>query len=230
MVLRKTVRPGAGRDWRVVCLPLRTARAIFGVLVLAFETSHRPSTGQVHLVETLADIAGNTFHRMRLFEETEIRLQYLSALRTIDLAIATSFDLRVTLNVVLEQTLVQLAVDAADILLYNPVLQTLNYVASRGFYSRSIEQTHLQMGQGFAGQAALESRTIFLTDLRDRNVSLGRFSHLTGERFVSYMGVPLMIKGDIKGVIELFFRSPVQPDSRMARLSGCPFTPDRHCH
>jgi response regulator RpfG family c-di-GMP phosphodiesterase len=194
-----------------LCLPLRTARESFGVLVLGFQAPRLPSTGEKHLIETLVDIAGNTFHRMRLHEETEIRLQYLSTLRTIDLAIATSFDLRVTLNVLLEQTLSQLAVDAADILLFNPILQTLDYGSGKGFYSRVIEQTHLQIGQGFAGQAALEGRMIFLPDLRDQNVALNRFDHLAGERFVTYFGVPLMVKGEVKGVLELFQRSLFQP-------------------
>ncbi len=194
-----------------LCLPLRTAHEMFGVLALAFQPPRQPNTDEKHLIEALVDIAGNTFHRMRLHEETEIRLQYLSSLRTIDLAIATSFDLRVTLNVLLEQTLSQLAVDAADILLFNPIMQTLDYGASKGFYARVIEQTHLQIGQGFAGQAALEGRMIFVPDLRDKNIALNRFSHLAGERFVTYYGVPLMIKGEIKGVLELFQRSLFQP-------------------
>jgi GAF domain-containing protein len=194
-------------------LPLRTARETFGVLALIFQPQRQPSQDEIHLIETLADIAGNTFHRMRLHEETEVRLQYLSALRTIDLAIATSFDLTVTLNVLLEQTLTQLSVDAADILLYNPVLQTLDYKAGRGFYSRAVERSSFQLGQGFAGQAVLENRTIFLPDLRDHNATMNRFAYLAGERFVTYYGVPLMIKGEIKGVLELFQRSLAQPST-----------------
>jgi response regulator RpfG family c-di-GMP phosphodiesterase len=194
-------------------LPLRTARETFGVMALIFQPQREPSQDEIHLIETLADIAGNTFHRMRLHEETEVRLQYLSALRTIDLAIATSFDLTVTLNVLLEQTLTQLAVDAADILLYNPILQTLDYKAGRGFYSRAVERLSFQLGQGFAGQAVLENRMIFLPDLRDHNATMNRFAYLAGERFVTYYGVPLMIKGEIIGVLELFQRSLAQPST-----------------
>jgi putative nucleotidyltransferase with HDIG domain len=194
-------------------VPLRTVRENFGVLALLFHPQRRPSKDEIHLIEALVDIAGNTFHRMRLYEETEIRLQYLSALRTIDLAIATSFDLTVTLNVLLEQTLAQLAVDAADILLYNPVLQTLDYKAGRGFYSRAIERSSFQLGQGFAGQAVLENRTVYLPDMREDGVVPKYFSHLSGERFVSYYAVPLMIKGEIEGVLELFQRSLSQPSN-----------------
>jgi response regulator RpfG family c-di-GMP phosphodiesterase len=194
-------------------LPLRTAQEMFGVVALAFRAARQPTTDEIHLVETLADIAGNTFHRMRLYEETETRLQYLSALRTIDLAIATSFDLRVTLNVLLDQTLIQLNVDAADILLCIPVLQTLEYAAGRGFQTRAIEQAHMQIGQGFAGQAALEGQMIFLPDLRDRKISLGRFEYLTSENFITYIGVPLIIKGEVKGVLELYSRSLFQPSN-----------------
>lgn len=194
-------------------LPLRTAHEMFGVVALAFRAARQPTTDEIHLVETLADIAGNTFHRMRLYEETETQLQYLSALRTIDLAIATSFDLRVTLNVLLDQILVQLNVDAADILLCIPVLQTLEYKASRGFQTRAIEQARMQIGQGFAGQAALEGRMVFLPDLRDRKISLGRFDYLAGENFITFIVVPLIIKGEVKGVLELYLRSLFQPSN-----------------
>ena len=196
-----------------VCLPLRTAREIVGVLTVSFPTAKQPTPDEIHLMETLVEISGNTFHRLRLHEETETRLQALTALRTIDLAIATSFDLRITLNVLLEQTISQLKVDAADILLYNSTLQLLEYKASRGFSGRMVEQTRLQLGQGYAGQAALEGRTIYLPDLHDRSITFSRFLHLTGERFVSYFAVPLMIKGDVKGVLELFLRSEFMPTS-----------------
>ncbi len=184
-----------------------------GVLIVSFPGENLLSPDEIHLVETLVEISGNTFHRMRLHEETESRLQALTALRTIDLAIATSFDLRITLNVLLEQTIAQLKVDAADILLFNPTMQLLEYKASRGFSGRAVEQTRLQLDQGYAGQAVLQGRTIYLPNLQDRSISFNRFLHLAGERFVSYYAAPLMIKGEVKGVLELFLRAETTPTS-----------------
>jgi putative nucleotidyltransferase with HDIG domain len=77
-----------------------------------------------------------------------------------------------------------------------------------------VEQTRLQLGQGLSGQAALEGRTIFIPDLHDRGISDARLRHLAGvEHFVTYFSVPLMIKGEIKGVLELFLRSEFMPTS-----------------
>ena len=45
----------------------------------------------------MADIAANALRRASLHEQTEHRLQHLSALRAIDMAITASLDLRVTL-------------------------------------------------------------------------------------------------------------------------------------
>ena len=205
----KQIPKGTG----AVSIPLRTAHETTGVMTIAFSAPRQISSDEIHLFETLAEVVGNTFHRMRLHAETQTRLQFLTALRTIDLAIATSFDLRITLNVLLEQAILQLKVDAADILLYNPDSDMLAFQAGRGFYGRGVEQTRLQQSQGYAGQAIRDGRTLFIPDLREANTTFSRSLHIAGERFVAYFAVPLMIKGFPKGVLELFLRSPFQPTS-----------------
>ncbi|MBF8285321.1 MAG: putative PAS/PAC sensor protein [Anaerolineales bacterium] len=125
------------------------------------------------------------------------------------MAISSSLDLRVTLGVLLDQTLAQLRVDAADILLLNSYTQTLEYAAGRGFRSKRIEQPHVRLGQGYAGRAALERRTIGLPDLAEEEPDFSRASLLGGEAFRAYYGVPLIAKGQVEGVLEIFHRAPL---------------------
>ena len=51
----------------------------------------------------------------------------MQSLRTIDMAITADMSLRVTLHIILDQVMVQLRVDAADILLYKSETQRLEY-------------------------------------------------------------------------------------------------------
>lgn len=144
--------------------------------------------------------------------EAQIRrhVQRLDALRTIDMAISTSLDLRVTLSVFLDQVVTQLNVDAACVLLLNEA-QELEYAAGRGFRYPDIEQSRLLLGEGTAGKAALERRTLSILNPVEMQQRLKRFPLIAREGFVAYLSVPLIAKGQVKGVLEVFHRSPLDP-------------------
>ncbi len=143
---------------------------------------------------------------------SERQLMRLAALRDIDVAITSSLDLRVTLMVILDEVIDQLSVDAADILLLNPRTHVLEYAESRGFRTTALRQTHLRLGEGHAGCAALERRTVQVSNLSSREDSLTRSPLLAGEGFAEYIAVPLISKGHVKGVLEIFHRSSISPD------------------
>ena len=158
-------------------------------------------------------MAANAIHRAALHEETAHRVEQLQALQTIDRAIAASFDLRVTLNVLLEHVATQLQVDAAAVLLLDPHLQTLDYAAGRGFRTRNAQNAHIRLGEDFAGRAALERRIVQVDDfaqIRRKTRNLPRFGRARG--LPVYYGVPLIVKGQVKGVLEVYHRTAFHPD------------------
>jgi PAS domain S-box-containing protein len=140
-------------------------------------------------------------------ERTKHHMKQLSALRSIDKAIVGSLDLSITLDIIIEQTISLLKIDAADILLYKPHLETLEYAAGRGFNTQALQYTKLKIGDSHAGQAALERRVVHTTDLRADREGFKRSKHLAEEGFISYYGAPLIAKGVIKGVLEVFNRN-----------------------
>ncbi len=148
--------------------------------------------------------------RKRSEEKLQHQFQRLAALRAIDLAITTNFDLRLILNLLLDQGLPQLRVDAAAVLLLNPHLQILEYAAGRGFWGDAIARSRVPLGEGPAGRAALERRSIHIMDLSNLG-STGAGQGLEGEGFVSAYVIPLIIKGAVKGVLELLHRAPLAP-------------------
>ncbi len=150
--------------------------------------------------------------RKQAEQRIQRQLARLRALRTIDQAITTSLDLRLTLNALLEQVLSQLGVDAAVILLLNQPIQRFEYAAGRGFHSKAIQHAHLRLGEGYAGQAALEHRIIHISNLIEAGGDLARALLLQHESFIAYYGVPLIVKGEVKGVLEIFHRTRLDPD------------------
>ena len=165
-----------------------------------------------HLMTIFAERAALALSNARLYEQTMRSLQRLTAFRTIDQAISSSMDLRVTLNILLEQVTAQLGVDAAAILLYNAESQILEYAAVRGFRSRRIEHTRLHLSEGNAGRVALERRPIQMIVIPEMAETVISHQPFFGEQFLSYYGLPLIAKGQLRGVLEILHRSVITPD------------------
>jgi PAS domain S-box-containing protein len=163
------------------------------------------------LLTLFAGQAASAIHNARLYDEADRRLRQLQALRDIDMAISSSLDLRLTLNVLLENVLAQLQVNAAAVLLFNPVVQILEYGAAQGFRTSALQHTHLRLGEGHAGRAAAERRLISVPNLSQEPGDFSRAPLLVDEEFVAHYAVPLVAKGQVKGVLELFHRSPLTP-------------------
>jgi PAS domain S-box-containing protein len=145
-------------------------------------------------------------------EQARSRLEHLAALHEIDLVISASLDLRVTLAQLLDHVAEQFHVDAADVLLLNRHSQTLEYAAGRGFRTGGIQGSRLKLGEGIAGLAAQERRSIRIPDLLDPASGFARAPLLEGEGFVAYYVVPLIAKGRVQGVLEALHRSALTLD------------------
>ncbi|MCL4260670.1 MAG: HD domain-containing protein, partial [Anaerolineales bacterium] len=153
-----------------------------------------------------AEIAGNAIHRIELYDHSQEQIRRLTALRDIDSAIASSADLRVTLNILGEHTLKHLKVDAMDILLYRPELQNLTYLYGAGFNSPTPTNPILKIGDGLASQILFKGKIHQIINLANSS-ELKNNPMIRTEGFVSYIGIPLIVKGQVKGVFEAFHRT-----------------------
>ncbi len=176
------------------------------------------------LLSLVANTAAVAIENARLFAETQQRLHRLSALHSIDAAIGASVDTHVTLSIVLERVITELKADAAAVLLFNPLTRMLEYAAGRGFRAHLVEGLRLRLGEGLAGQSALQRRSIHIADLQKADEVAQVLEHpvsgsapaalqyLEGENFVAYYAIPLIAKGQVQGVFEIFRRTPMPVD------------------
>jgi putative nucleotidyltransferase with HDIG domain len=138
------------------------------------------------------------------------QVERLSALRAIDTAISSSLDLTVTLNVILAQVTATLHVDAAALLLRRAHSQILEYVVVYGLRRSALPQAGLLFGSGCAGYVALQQRTLRLPTADE--IDVPEEHPLLSDGFATYYGVPLIVKGQVEGVLEIFHRTPLDPD------------------
>ncbi len=187
-------------------VPLIAQEDLIGVLWIGRRTSI--TEDEIQLLLAIGDMAANAFQRAAQHERTERRLQRLSALHAIDRAITSSFDLGIILDVLLNQVIVQLEVDAADVFLMDSHIQVLKFADGRGFRHLEAADVNLRMGRGLAGRVARERLPVNIPDLSQLTQPLVRTSLIEDENFVFYCGLPLISKGKIKGVLEVFHRRP----------------------
>jgi putative nucleotidyltransferase with HDIG domain len=205
---RSQIPPGIGG----ACVPLHTEDSIVGVMFIHVTLPRELTAGEIRILNALAEIGGSSIHRMLLHEQTVKQLERLAALRSIDLAISSVFEAQVTLTIVINEVIKQLQVDAACILMIQPGSARLEYVVGQGFYTSNIEASSLRIGEGNAGRAVLERRIVQIPNLENIDGKFMRAELLAAEEFVSYYGVPLITKGEVQGVLEIFHRSRLTPN------------------
>jgi PAS domain S-box-containing protein/putative nucleotidyltransferase with HDIG domain len=192
----------------LLCVPLRGQGRSIGTLTLWRDHGEPVFTlADQSFLQELADRTALAILNTRLYGDNMRRLEYVQALREIDMAITGSVDLHVTLRVILEKAMAQMKIDAVDVLTFNPHAQTLNFIAGRGFRTRTLQGISIRLSQYYASQAALDRRPLYLGNLLNNREWLERGHLLASEGFVSCYVMPLLSKGQLKGVLEVFSHS-----------------------
>ncbi|GAB4543110.1 MAG: hypothetical protein Fur002_14560 [Anaerolineales bacterium] len=205
---------GADNLGAAIILPILSGDALLGKLIVArkMENSSPFSAEMKRLVITISELLGNALSRMRLHTETLQRLNRLQTLRAIDEAITSSFDLSITLNILLRHVLTQLGADAACILLLQRDEKTLRYAAGQGFRWAEVERTNIHLTQAVCGQSLLERRVIQITNKEEIQAQPHFLKLWAEDQFETYLCAPLIAKGEAQGVLEVYLRRPFAPN------------------
>jgi PAS domain S-box-containing protein/putative nucleotidyltransferase with HDIG domain len=193
----------------LVIVPINAENQIIGTLGIGRDLPFEDS--DLRVLTAICNIGGAAIHRASLYEQTDRRLNHLRGLREIDMAIASSFELKLTLEIILTQTTAQLSVDAAEILLLNQD-QMLVHAASKGFKTEKVKAAAIRFGEGVSGRAALERTLIEVSGAEQIAKAAAQFNQLQDESFQSYFAAPLIAKGKVIGVLAAFHRSLVVRD------------------
>jgi len=140
------------------------------------------------------------------------QLRFLQGMRKIDAHIATSHDLVMTTDVILEQAQEQLRVDGVDILIVEDQTQLLKCFGARGIAAYDICKAQIHTKDGLPGEVIRRQGLVLVENLASRPPDPRRDAILN-EGFVSYLGIPLRSRNRTLGVLEFFTRKALQPDA-----------------
>ncbi len=179
---------------------------------LVRDSAGRPQFS-IAVVEDITERRNAQQKILALNRHLEQRVQHIAALHQIDLAIISSADMSASLSLVLEQVRAQLGVDAAAVLACNPATEDLRYAAGSGLHRSVVDLPPQAVGFGPAGRAARQRSAVELSNLTWTPEVFAGNPLLASENFAAYWAVPLIAKGTLKGVLEVFHRSVLVPDT-----------------
>jgi putative nucleotidyltransferase with HDIG domain len=91
-------------------------------------------------------------------------------------------------------------------------MRTLAHISSLGFQERGLIQSGLRISGRLLNDALLERRGIHIDNIADEP-SFHRMELATLEGFSSYYAAPLISKGQVKGLLEIYFRQQHPPEA-----------------
>lgn len=194
----------------MLMVPMHSGPAIVGTLALFDWTdSHELSEADIDWMRRVADRVGLTIDNAQLRNRAIDRIERLTALSEVALAIASSQDLRITFKLILERMIATLRVDAADVLLVNEGDNTFYVAASAGFRSTSNPEFRFPIPREMAKRAVFDRNA-----LPPGSEWMGpqRRWMVAREGLRTYTAAPLTVRDKLVGAIELFGRSALDLD------------------
>ena len=193
------------KNWTGAWIPIRSAASTIGVVAIMAELPREFYKEDIRLLTTLAEMFGNALHRVRLSEHTNKQMKRLTTYRNIDAAISANFDIELTLQLLIEHSIIQLDIDSADILLSSPTGENLTYFIGSGFKSSDFSKTDIPFTEGLLNKAIQEKKIQYPKGQQEKE-NFHRKEWFAKEDFHSYYCVPLKAKGKVLGVLEVFCR------------------------
>lgn len=200
--------------WRLAAPVVTSDNKVGEIEVVYLEERPQEAEGpflpeERELLNTLAEMLRGYLDRHQAETQIHRHFNHLTAIHTIDSSITSTLDLGENFQVLLEQAVIQLDVEAADILLLDETGESLKYIAGQRFKKPPPKQIGLV--DTYAGDV-IQSRKIVAYHDQAGGKSIQRTPFWKAEGFHSYYGSPLVAKGQVKGVLEVFSTRPITPD------------------
>jgi PAS domain S-box-containing protein len=167
--------------------------------------------------EKLEGIVRDITERIEIETKLQSRMHRLNALHTIDTAINSSFDLRFTYQVLLEQVLSLTEGSSACIILLDQNVGTHTLLSSLGFETSENNLKEMVPDNPLLDRAFIERRIVFSREIElDDKLSFAKL--LVREQISHYCAVPLIVKGYVRGVMEIFFQNNEELDLEISNF------------
>ena len=197
------------RSW--IGVPLIVGEKMIGCMTIDSDQPGSFNQSHAQKADAFANQAAIAIETARLFSQTQNRLQVLQSIHTIDQAISSNLDLSITLDVFIDQALNLLGVDVIKMYAYDPDAQIFDLLTHRDLIGISGDSPESLYNQDAVNQAILDREVVMISN---QNTSVPIAHPQASCYFVS----PLITKGQVSGVVELFSKNNLNPDDEWVDL------------
>lgn len=203
-------------DWKdlpanaraIICVPLFAREEPIGALWVEREEEFTPA--DIRSLEMIANLAANHIQRAAAKEHAEQRVLEFNSLHECDQSLSLCQTRQDAFSLLLEQAITLLKADAGDILLLSANRSILECAAGRGFRFETLATARTRANEGHAGRVVEQGSIVYIANLLRDHDSKARMKQMDGEDFVTYCGAPLIARGRVIGVLEIFQREATQ--------------------
>ncbi len=186
-----------------LCVPIKFEGRVLGIINAEHEARAHFSLADQQLLQTLADQTAVAMENARLYAKIQRNARELAALNTATHAMASNLDLDTVLKQVIREVNVLLETEDASVMLYDPETDELVFSALANPDCQILIGHRLSATEGIAGQVMQAQEPILITNAQEHQDFYGGIDEVTGMTTESLIAVPLTVKGQGIGVIEV---------------------------
>lgn len=193
-------------------LPLVAQNQSVGKIMLL--CSREPDDQDLDIYLLISRLVAAAINVANLREETQDRLGRLNAISLVDESISRDADLETTLDLVLDQTMALLKVDAAAIFLLDESRIEPQLAVAKGFRHKNLKDHPVKFGNIDMDRSPTVHELVRVSDLVRSNPEheFGRI--LQDEGFLTMLDAPLIVKSRLLGAIGIYSRHDFEDDSQ----------------
>lgn len=195
-----------------MCVPLNAGDQTIGTISLG---KHDPtvlySREQLELMQAIGDQVAGSIVKVQLLQETERRARQLSSLNEVTRQLTSTLELEPLLNNILNSGVEILNSEAGSLLLVDENTGELVFRATNGPVAANLLNTRLPPGTGLAGKSVNERTALIVNDVQNTKAWFQKTDQKTGFVTRSILIVPLLVKGQVTGVVEVINKQDGSP-------------------
>ncbi len=138
-----------------------------------------------------------------MIESSEKKNRELAALLEVSRVLTASFDLDANLNSAMKTLSEHLDMQRGCVYLLDPVTRDLRIVAAHGLTEEEIKRGKYRIGEGIVGRVIETGSAMFVPNIGEEPKFLNRTGSRPEKQGISFLCIPLELKGEVLGVISV---------------------------
>ncbi len=196
----------------LLAVPILAKGRIIGVMNLHNRKEHTYPEEQVNLLFTVSKYLGSAIQNAIIYEEVSKKAKQLDLLSEVSRTIVSDYYLKEILQLIVTMTAQVMESKICSMMLLDEKKQELVIAATQSLSQDYVNKANLKVGQSISGRVVIEKRPISVLDVTREPGYV--FPHIAKkEGVVSMIGVPMMIKDRVVGVINSY----TQKEHRFSR-------------